>query len=80
MGFVFCLSLLSCTGGQQWAKLKDPQQNPRHIAHQHDLQNKEFIADGSNYKSYIKRWEESCKSYGIKLHETSMEGAFTLNP
>jgi hypothetical protein len=34
---------LSWTGGQQWAKLKDPQQNPRHIAHQHDLQNKESI-------------------------------------
>ena len=44
------------------------------------LQPKEVIADGSNYKSYIKRWEESCKSYGIKLHDTSMEGAFTLNP
>jgi len=43
LGFVFCLSLLSWTGGQQWAKLKDPQQNPRHIAHQHDLQNKESI-------------------------------------
>jgi len=44
------------------------------------LQPKEVIADGSNYKSYIKRWEESCKSYGIKLHDKSMEGAFTLNP
>ena len=44
------------------------------------LQPKEVIADGSNYKSYIKRWEKSCKSYGIKLHDTSMEGAFTLNP
>ena len=44
------------------------------------LQPKEVIADGSNYKSYIKRWEEGCKSYGIKLHDTSMEGAFTLNP
>ena len=44
------------------------------------LQPKEVIADGSNYKSYIKRWEQSCKSNGIKLHDTATEGAYVLNP
>jgi len=44
------------------------------------LQPKEIIADGSNYKRYIKRWEQSCKSNGIKLHNTSTDGAFMFNP
>ncbi|MGB1611772.1 MAG: hypothetical protein ACPHAR_05175 [Flavobacteriaceae bacterium] len=52
-----------------------------HLDHliQH-LQPKEVTANGSNYKSYVKRWEETCKSYRIKLNDKSMEGAFTLNP
>lgn len=44
------------------------------------LRPKEIIADGSNYKSYIKRWEQSSKSNGIELHDTSTEGAYILNP
>lgn len=44
------------------------------------LQPKEIIADGSNYKSYIKRWEQSCKSNGIEFHDTATEGAYVLNP
>ena len=44
------------------------------------LQPKEVTANGCNYKSYVKRWEETCKSYRIKLNDKSMEGAFTLNP
>jgi hypothetical protein len=44
------------------------------------LQPKEVIADGSNYKSYTKRWEQSCKPHAIELHDTSTEGAFVLNP
>lgn len=52
-----------------------------HLDHliQH-LQPKEVIADGSNYKSYIKRWEQSCKSNGIEFHDTATEGAYVLNP
>jgi competence protein ComEC len=44
------------------------------------LQPKKVVADGSNYKSFIKRWEQSCKSNGIELHDTSTEGAYILNP
>jgi competence protein ComEC len=44
------------------------------------LQPKGIIADGSNYKSYINRWEKSCESHGIELHDTSTESAFILNP
>jgi hypothetical protein len=44
------------------------------------LQPKEVIVNGSNYKTYVKRWEQSFKPYGIKLNDKSMEDAFTLNP
>jgi competence protein ComEC len=52
-----------------------------HLDHliQH-LHPKEIIADGSNYKRYINRWEQSCKSNGIELHDTSTDGAYILNP
>lgn len=42
-GFVLCFSLLSWIGGQQWAQLQDPLQNPNHIAHHHNLHNKESM-------------------------------------
>jgi competence protein ComEC len=44
------------------------------------LQPKGLIADGSNYKRYMKRWEQSCKFNGIELHDTSTDGAYILNP
>ena len=52
-----------------------------HLDHliQH-LHPKEIIADGSIYKRYIKRWEQSCKTNVIELHDTSIEGAYILNP
>ena len=37
-----------------------------------------IIADGSNYKSYIERWEETCLKQKIPFHLTSREGAFVL--
>lgn len=40
------------------------------------LQPKKIIADGSNYKSYIKRWEETCKHKKGLFHKTE-KGAFT---
>ena len=34
------------------------------------------IADGSNYKSFVARWKESCKIRQIPFHSTSEDGAF----
>ena len=39
---------------------------------------KVIIADGSNYKSYKKRWRKSCKSKGISFYDTSINGAYIL--
>ncbi|MBJ7880778.1 ComEC/Rec2 family competence protein [Gelidibacter salicanalis] len=36
------------------------------------------IADGSNYKSYVQRWETSCTTQKIPFHLTSEKGAFIL--
>lgn len=38
-----------------------------------------IIADGSNYKSYVKRWQESCVKYRKPFHYTGQSGAFILN-
>lgn len=37
-----------------------------------------IIADGSNYKSYLQRWEATCLKQKIPFHLTSREGAFVL--
>ncbi|HUH29715.1 ComEC/Rec2 family competence protein [Gelidibacter sp.] len=37
-----------------------------------------IIADGSNYKSYLKRWELSCLQQNIPYHLTGREGAFVV--
>jgi competence protein ComEC len=37
-----------------------------------------IIADGSNYKSYLKRWKETCKKQKIPFYQTSKKGAFIL--
>lgn len=37
-----------------------------------------IIADGSNYKSYLKRWESTCIEQKVPFHLTSKEGAFVL--
>lgn len=39
---------------------------------------KVIIADGSNYKSYIKRWKATCKTKKIPFHQTSEKGAFII--
>lgn len=36
------------------------------------------IADGSNYKSYISRWKQSCRQYHISFHNTATDGAIRL--
>ena len=37
-----------------------------------------IIADGSNYKSYVLRWENTCKKRKLPFHQTGKKGAFIL--
>lgn len=37
-----------------------------------------IISDGSNYKSYVARWEILCKKQKLPFHNTSEKGAFTI--
>ncbi|MCF1420294.1 ComEC/Rec2 family competence protein [Mangrovimonas futianensis] len=43
------------------------------------LKPKQIIADGSNYKSYIERWKETCKIEKLPFHSTNEKGAFIIN-
>ena len=43
------------------------------------LMPKQIIADGSNYKSYLERWEPICKKRKIPFHQTSKKGAFIID-
>lgn len=38
----------------------------------------QIIADGSNYKSYVIRWEKTSLKYQIPFHYTGQQGAFVL--
>lgn len=38
-----------------------------------------IIADGSNYKSYIKRWKATCSKRKLPFHYTGEKGAFIWN-
>jgi competence protein ComEC len=40
---------------------------------------KYIIADGSNYKSYVERWESICKKRKLPFHQTRKKGAFIIN-
>ncbi|MBU2939217.1 ComEC family competence protein [Lacinutrix sp. C3R15] len=42
------------------------------------LSPKTIIADGSNYKSYVSRWEKTCKKRKLPFHYTGKKGAFVL--
>lgn len=42
------------------------------------LNPKLIIMDGSNYKSYVKRWTETCKKRKRPFHYTGEKGAFIL--
>ncbi|WP_431133921.1 ComEC/Rec2 family competence protein [Psychroserpens mesophilus] len=37
-----------------------------------------IIADGSNYKSYIKRWKTTCLKEKLPFHQTNEKGAFVI--
>lgn len=43
------------------------------------LKPKIVIADGSNYKSYLKDWEQTCLKNKTPFHNTLQKGAFVLN-
>jgi len=43
------------------------------------LKPKLVIADGSNYKSILNRWEQSCKKQKIPFHATAEKGFYKLN-
>ena len=42
------------------------------------LHPKMIIADGSNYNSYVKKWQESCLKQKLPFHYTGEKGAFTF--
>lgn len=42
------------------------------------LKPKQIIADGSNYKSYVNRWRETCRKQKTPFYSTGQNGAFIL--
>jgi competence protein ComEC len=42
------------------------------------LKPKLIISDGSNYKSYVTRWEQSCRENKTPFYNTSQNGAYIL--
>jgi len=40
------------------------------------LKPKQIIADGSNYKSYLDIWEQTCITLKIPFHRTDKKGAY----
>lgn len=42
------------------------------------LQPKQIIADGSNYKSYIARWNATCKTKKLPFFYTGKTGAYLV--
>ncbi|SEQ12236.1 ComEC/Rec2 family competence protein [Flavobacterium urocaniciphilum] len=44
-----------------------------------DLNPKQIIADGSNFKSYVKLWKETCVKEKIPFHATAEKGFYIIN-
>ncbi len=42
------------------------------------LDPKQIVADGSNYFSYVKRWEKTCKLKKLPFSHTAKQGAFSI--
>ncbi len=42
------------------------------------LQPQQIVADGSNYYSYVQRWENTCKVKKLPFHHTAKQGAFPI--
>jgi competence protein ComEC len=43
------------------------------------IQPKMIIADGSNYKSYVSAWQQTCRYKKTPFHYTGDQGAFTIH-
>ncbi|MGB7785853.1 MAG: ComEC/Rec2 family competence protein [Salinimicrobium sp.] len=43
-----------------------------------ELQPRQIIADGSNYRSYVQRWQNTAKLYEIPFFNTFEKGAFVM--
>ncbi|MFD1094159.1 ComEC/Rec2 family competence protein [Salegentibacter chungangensis] len=43
-----------------------------------NLKPEKIIADGSNYKSYVRRWERTCNKEKVPFHHTGEKGAFQI--
>ncbi|GGD53767.1 ComEC/Rec2 family competence protein [Muriicola marianensis] len=37
------------------------------------------VADGSNYRQYAERWEQTCREYGVPFYSTAQTGALSLD-
>lgn len=44
-----------------------------------NIKPKIVVADGSNFKTILKRWKETCKQQKIPFHSTSEKGFYTIN-
>ena len=44
-----------------------------------DIKPQQIIADGSNYKSYVKLWKATCEQEKIPFHATAEKGFYRLN-
>ncbi|HPE83852.1 MAG TPA: ComEC/Rec2 family competence protein [Aequorivita sp.] len=42
------------------------------------LNPKRIVADGSNYFTYVKRWEKTCQLKKLPFHHTAKQGAFPI--
>jgi len=42
----------------------------------HEYQPEILVADGSNFKTYIDRWQRSAKRYKVAFYDTNRKGAF----
>jgi competence protein ComEC len=45
----------------------------------HELKPKQIVADATNYKSYIKRWQTTCKRFEVPFHATTEKGFYRLS-
>lgn len=43
------------------------------------LRPKMILADGSNYKSYVERWQRTCRKQKLPFHYTGEKGAYSIN-
>ncbi len=44
------------------------------------IQPEYIIADGSNYPSYVDRWQQLCNGKKVAFHDTATMGAYLLRP